>query len=451
MQINTVHTYLSRIGCLVAAGLLCAVSSFAAWQAGVARVDITPSHPIWMGGYAARTHVSEGVRQHIFVKALALKDETGAVTVLVTSDLLGFPGEVSAPIFSRVQQRFGLPRERVAVNSSHTHSAPVVGHMLSPAYPYGEAEIKVVRAFTTKLQDQTVEAIGDAIQNLSPAEVSFEQGFAGVAVNRRRVGHRDYPGPVEQDVPVLAIRAPDHTVRAIVFGYACHNTVLDDYQINGDWAGYAQARLEKDNPSAVAMFVQDCGADANPLPRHSVELAEHYGDTVAIAVDQVLNAKMRPVEGPITAAFVSVDLPFQKAPSREELESRIHGKNVLEQRHARLMLQILDRDGKLPDHHSYPIQVWKFGKDMTFIALGGEVVVDYSLRFKRKYGFDNLWVAGYSNDVFAYIPSLRVLKEGGYEGGGAMIAYGQPAPFTPAVEEIVAKGVDSLMTQVGQK
>ena len=280
-----------------------------AWHASTLRHHI-PSG--WED--AARTHVSEGVRQHIFVKALALKDETGAVTVLVTSDLLGFPGEVSAPIFSRVQQQFGLPRERVVLNSSHTHSAPVVGHMLSPAYPYGEAEIRVVRAFTTKLQDQTVEAIGKAIQNLSPAEVSFEQGFAGVAVNRRRVGHRDYPGPVEQDVPVLAIRAPDHTVRAIVFGYACHNTVLDDYQINGDWAGYAQARLEKDNPSAIAMFVQDCGADANPLPRHSVELAEHYGDTVAIAVDQVLNAKMRPVNGPITAAFVSVDLPFKRRP-----------------------------------------------------------------------------------------------------------------------------------------
>jgi hypothetical protein len=112
------------------------------------------------------------------------------------------------------------------------------------------------------------------------------------------------------------------------------------------------------------------------------------------------------------------------------------------------MLQILDRDGKLPDHHSYPIQVWQFGKDMTFIALGGEVVVDYSLRFKRKYGFDTLWVAGYSNDVFAYIPSLRVLQEGGYEGGGAMIAYGQPAPFTSEVEEIVAQGVDALVTRV---
>ena len=450
MQINRVRAHLPRFGYVVAGGLLCAVSSFAAWQAGAARIDITPSQPIWMGGYAARTHPSEGIRQHIFVKALALKDETGVVTVLVTSDLLGFPGEVSAPIFSRVQQQFGLPRERVVLNSSHDHSAPVVGHMLSPAYPYDEAEMKVVRAFTTKLQDQVVEAIGKAIQNLAPAELSFEQGFAGVAVNRRRVGHRDYPGPVEQDVPVLAIRAPDNTLRAIVFGYACHNTVLDDYQINGDWAGYAQAELDKQYPSALAMFVQDCGADANPLPRRSVELAEHYGETIATAVDQALHAKMRPVQGPLTAAFVSVDLPFQKPPSRQELENRTHSKNGLLQRHAQLMLQILDRDGQLPDHHSYPIQVWQFGKDMTFIALGGEVVVDYSLRFKRKYGFDKLWVAGYSNDVFAYIPSLRVLQEGGYEGGGAMIAYGQPAPFTSEVEEIVAQGVDSLMTRVQQ-
>ena len=245
MKIKIVRLNLLRIGSILATGLFFAMSCSAAWQAGVARVDITPTQPVWMGGYAARTHPSEGARQHIFVKALALKDDTGAVTVLVTSDLLGFPGDVSAPIFSRVQQRFGLPRERVVLNSSHTHSAPVVGNMLSPAYPYDEGEIKVVKAFTAKLQTQVVEVIGEAIQNMAPAELSFEQGLAGVAVNRRRVGHREYPGPVEQDVPVLAVRAPDNTLRAIVFGYACHNTVLDDYQINGDWPMTRKRRLRK--------------------------------------------------------------------------------------------------------------------------------------------------------------------------------------------------------------
>ena len=437
-----------RIARIIATGFLCAASSLASWQAGVARVDITPTEPIWLGGYAARTHPSEGVRQHIYVKALALKDQTGAVTVLVTSDLLGMPGEVSAPIFEQVRRQFGLPRERVVLNSSHTHSAPVVGHMLSPAYPYSEADRQLISAFTSKLQNQVIEVIGKAIQTLAPAELAFEQGFAGVAVNRRRMGHREFPGPVDQDVPVLAVLSPDHTVRAIIFGYACHNTVLDDYQINGDWAGYAQADLENRYPSALAMSVQDCGADANPLPRRSVQLAERYGEIIAAAVDQVLHAKMRPIQGPLAAAFTNIDLRFEKAPSRQELEARAASQEGLTQRHARLMLQTFDRDGRLPDHHSYPIQAWRFGSELTFLALGGEVVVDYSLRFKRKYGFDKLWVAGYSNDVFAYIPSLRVLQEGGYEAGGAMIAYGQPAPFTSDVEELVAQGVDSLLQRL---
>jgi hypothetical protein len=74
--------------------------------------------------------------------------------------------------------------------------------------------------------------------------------------------------------------------------------------------------------------------------------------------------------------------------------------------------------------------------------------VDYSLRFKHQYGADNLWVAGYSNDVFAYIPSLRVLREGGYEGGGAMLAYGQPAPFAWAVEETIAEKVDEVVKRL---
>ena len=111
----------------------------AAWQAGVARVDITPTEPIWLAGYGARTHSSEGIRQHIFAKALALQDDQGSLTVLVSSDLLGFPRAVADPIAARVQKKFGLPRERLLLNSSHTHSAPVIGDMLRPAYPFGDA------------------------------------------------------------------------------------------------------------------------------------------------------------------------------------------------------------------------------------------------------------------------------------------------------------------------
>ena len=118
----------------------------------------------------------------------------------------------------------------------------------------------------------------------------------------------------------------------------------------------------------------------------------------------------------------------------------------MNRRYAELMLQKL-KGGSLPDHHSYPIQAWQLG-NLTFLTLGGEVVVDYALRFRKQYGFDNLWVAGYTNDVFAYIPTVRVLQEGGYEGGGAMVPYGQPGPFTTDVEEQIARKVDELMKVV---
>lgn len=431
--------------------LLCAFAVAAAegpWKAGVAQVVITPREPIWLAGYAARTKPSEGVLMDIHAKALALQDSTGKVSVLVAAEILGFTRRMSDEIAQRVQHKYGVPRERLVLSATHTHSGPVTGQLLRPAYTLDAAQSEVVRRYTAWLLDQVVEVVGKAIADLAPARLEFEQGLAGFAVNRRRVGARGRPIVVDQDVPVLAVRSAEGNLRAVVFLYACHNTVLADYLINGDYAGFAQEALEKEYPGATALFVAGCGADANPLPRRSVELARMYGHILAAAVREVLSGKMKPLEGPLEAAFEHVDLPFQAPPSRQEFQARLSDKDPLRRNHARQMLEILDREGRLPDRYPYPIQVWQFGRQLTWIVLAGEVVADYALRFKREYGPDSTWVAAYSNDVFAYIPSLRVLKEGGYEGGGAMIAYGQPAPFRAAVEEIVAEKVDELVARL---
>jgi hypothetical protein len=415
------------------------------WKAGAARVDITPTEPIWMAGYGARTRPSEGVRQKIWVKALALEDDTGAKSVLVTSDLLGFDREMARHVAEQALAKYSLTRDRLAINSSHTHSGPVTSTLLRPAYPYDQAQDVVVQRYTKKLLDQVVGVIGAAMAALEPASLSFGQGNAGFAANRRRVTLRHLPGPVDHDVPVLAVRTPDGRLRAVVFGYACHATALSDYQINGDWPGYAQAAIENANAGATALFVTGAGADANPLPRRTVELAERYGATLAEAVSQVLGGKMAPVAGPLKTAFDTVDLAFAEIPSREELQGRVAKGNEAARRHAQYLLDRMTPDGKLWDRYPYPIQVWQFGKSLKMVILGGELVVDYSLRLKALYGWTNTWVAGYSNDVFAYIPSLRVLKEGGYEGGGAMIPYGQPGAFHPAVEETIVDKVEQLV------
>jgi hypothetical protein len=425
--------------------LLLAPGLLADWKAGVAKTDITPDGPIWLAGFGARTKPSEGVMHPIYVKALALQDESGATSVLVTSDLLGFSRVMADFVAREALSKFGLPRERLAINSSHTHSAPVTDNVLRPAYPYDAAQQQVIDRYTAKLLPQVVATIGSAIKDLSPAAISFEQGLAGFAVNRRRVGHREYPGPVDHDVPVLRVAGSDGKLRAVVFGYACHATSLSNYQVNGDWPGFAQDEVERAHAGAVALFVAGCGADANPLPRRTVELSKGYAKILAAAVDLVLEGKMKPVTGPLRAVFETVDLPFQQAPTREELQARLNDARL--RSHARFLLGVLDREGKLADRYPYPVQVWRFGKDLLWIFLGGEVVADYSLRLKKQYGWDNIWVSGYSNDVMAYIPSLRVLKEGGYEGGGAMIPYGQPASFRGPVEEIIIDKTAELVAR----
>ncbi len=90
----------------------------------------------------------------------------------------------------------------------------------------------------------------------------------------------------------------------------------------------------------------------------------------------------------------------------------------------------------------------QFGKDLTLVALGGEVLVDYALRLKRELGADKLWVVAYANDVFAYIASRRVLGEGGYEAETSMIYYGQPGPWAPAVEDTLVTKVHQLVKKV---
>lgn len=431
--------------------LVCASTLPASWQAGAAAVSLTPDESIWMAGYAARDRPSQSVRQAIHAKALALRDTAaGTTSVLVTLDLVGIRRNMAEEIAARITARHAIPRERILFNASHTHSAPLTGEaatsyryrMGAQPGPYLAAIDRYTQALPAKIET----AIDQAIAALAPATLHFEQGLAGFAVNRRRVGHRDFPGPVDHDVPVLAIRTPAGALRAVVFGYACHSTVMSDYAISGDYPGYAQAALEKRHPGAVALFVQGAGADQNPLPRRKVEHLERYGATLADAVDEVLAGKMRPVEAPLHAALEFTPLPFAAPPSREQYEGRLASKDELERLHARRMLDTLARDGRIVDTVLCPIQAWRFGDAFTLLALAGELVVDYSLRFKKQYGWERTWVAGYSNDVFGYIPSARVLREGGYEGGEAFRFSAFPGAFAADVEDRVAAGVERVMS-----
>lgn len=442
-----------------AAGVgLASARSFAAheeWKAGFAAAPITPGNSMWMGGYASRTEPSEGVAQELHAKALALEDQYGARAVLVTTDLLGLPAAVSRNIAMRAGKQFNLARDRLLLSSSHTHCGPVVSGILKIAYPMNAEQEADVEAYTIGLEDKIVKLIGQSLKTLQPALLSFGHAEADFAVNRRVKTASGYAngvnkdGPVDHDVPILRIDDKRGKLKGLVFGYACHNTAAKAWQqFNGDYAGFAQARLEEQHPGATALFIAGCAGDANPQPRGTLDHARQHGDELAAAVEGTLSRPFAPFGGPLKTAYEEFPVAFGVLPSRDELQTQLQKGDAPHQKWAAAMLKILDRDGHLPAEHAYPLTVWQFGRDLTLIALAGEVVVDYDLRLKKEFGPGKLWVAAYCNDVFAYIPSLRILNEGGYEGGGSMVYYGQPCPFAPAIEETIIGKVHELVRRV---
>ncbi|MCP4785653.1 MAG: hypothetical protein GY903_04540 [Fuerstiella sp.] len=428
------------------------------WKAGVASEIVTPSHPMWMAGYASRNKPSEGKTHDLFVKAVALQSADGSRMVFVTSDLISVPRPIRDTLEKQVAEKFGLLPEELMINCSHTHCGPEIRTTRWSLDGLPPERLQLATEYVDFLQRTLLKVVGDALADTSPAKVSYCRARCGFAMNRRTpspTGFRNFPnpdGPVDHDVPVLRIDTPEGKLRAVMFGYACHNTTLSFYNFCGDYAGFAQQYLEDAHPGVTALFVLGCGGDQNPYPRRTLPLAEQHGRSLSNAVETALETKAKPLPAQIQSAIDMATVEYQRPPSREELLQRAKSTNKYDQLHAERLLKQLETEGQLRQQYKCPVQVIRFGNDLTLIALPGETVVDYSLRLKNELSTGDgsgpsVWVAGYSNDVFAYVPSRRVLLEGGYEAGGAMrymTTVLQHGPFTPTVEERIVSKVHEL-------
>lgn len=442
---------------LVVVPMLCAAGVCGAeMKAGVAKVEITPTTPVWMSGYGARTHPSEGVLVPLWAKALALESSRTRRIVIVTIDVVGIPRTVGEEVASRAHQQYGLDRSQLLMNCSHTHGGPMIwpNTMNLPGITPEEQQKLIVYSHT--FIDALVKVVGDALHDLAPVNISYGEGSVGFAMNRRLptpAGYKNSPypdGPVDHRVPVLKITDLSGKIRAILFAYACHNTTLggDIYQFSGDYAGFSQAALEQEHSGAIALFMILCGADQNPYPRGTVALARQHGNELAAAVDKVLAGSMTPVNGPVTSAFRLIELRLAPR-SRADFENELKSKVPAEVRRAQLMLKAID-SGRQIDQVPYPVEAVRFGHSLTILALGGEVVVDYALRVQREYKGEPVITAGYCNDVMSYIPSARVLREGGYEVSDSMPYYSLAGPYASDVEDRVFAAIHQVMARVGR-
>jgi hypothetical protein len=415
-----------------------------AMEVGVAQVDITPDYPVRLHGFGGRRAESEGVTQRIWAKALAIGDPQLGPAVLITADNLGVSDEITRTIAERLAGKVGLKRERLSITASHSHTAPMLKGVAPTIFgteipSEHQAHIdRYTREFTDKLEQAALAAIRD----IRPGRLFWGMGLAKFAINRRTAG-----GPVDHDLPVLVVRDPGEQVRAIYFSYACHCVTLSHNKISGDWLGYALEQVQAKFPGAVALASVGCGADSNPrsgVTGAKVEIASEQGQQIATEVARLLNGRLTLLTNRPQTRLARIELPFAPARTRAEWEARARSKDAVGHQ-ARVSLARLDQGQSLPTQIDYPVQTWLFGDQLAMVFLPGEVVVDYSLRLKRELARERIWVNAYANDSPCYIPSERVLQEGGYEGGDAMIYYDQPQKLAPGLEQ---KIVDAVRAQI---
>ncbi len=362
------------------------------------------------------------------------------------------------------------------------------------------------KELTDKLVDVVEKAI--ASQRPGHLSYGFgEAGFAmnrRALANGKWSGFGEVPdGPTDKRVPVLAAHDVEGKLIAVLANYACHCTTEtgEFNQISGDWAGFAADMLETDHPGAMALIAIGCGADANPSPRGTHEQAKVHGKTIADEVTRILasgrasalrdhaqpsplpraggegqgegaasdlqpasstsspliwpsatfspdlggEGTLRIINPSILCNMARIDLPLGPIPSRETWEQQAKEAGVTGSR-ARYFLQMLDEGKPIPTTiPNYPVQTWCFGDDLAMVFLGGEVVVDYSIRMNDMFDSDRLWINAYSNDVPCYIASARVLREGGYECDSSMLYYRRPTRLAPEAEDVLCDAVQKIM------
>lgn len=422
------------------------------WKSGTSKTIITPEKAMWMAGYGHRNQPAQGKYSDLWLKVLALEDRNGNQVLLITSDILGFPKKLSDNIRAQIYRKFGLTKAQVILNSSHTHSGPVLEDALYDIYPLDEEQRTTISTYSQNLTETVIQLAGQALEDMSPSTIYHGTGVARFQVNRRNNNEKEVgnltelKGPNDHAVPVIKVVNEKNEITAVVFGYACHPTVLDHYYWSADYPGYAQEALEEKYQGAVAFFFQGAGGDQNPLPRRSLPLANQYGKTLAAAVERILEEEMTQLEPNLAFDYREIYLELNGPPAKSALEKMIKEQTGYMKRWAERILASTENGDVLPNQYPYPLQIWKIG-DQPIFNMGGEVTVGYANRLKEKYG-PNIFVMAYSNDVMGYIPTELILEEGGYEGNSSQMVYGLPNTWKKGLENQILETFDQMAAKL---
>ncbi|WP_282937351.1 neutral/alkaline non-lysosomal ceramidase N-terminal domain-containing protein [Paenibacillus sp. RC67] len=418
---------------------------------GSAKVDITPTKPVPLAGFAHRTGPFELIAHPLYVRIHCLEQSDGSgsktTVLLVSADLIWWGTDLVKKLTPQLKKRYGF--QTVLLHATHTHSGPQTSDCFTDALGKSDPD------YLEELEHRLLQGIEQSLQTMEPVTMERGVGQCLIGVNRRKEidGHIEMApnvkGPVDPEVTVIRFHSLSGWTKGLFVHYTCHPTTTGDNEISSEYCGVALDRIEQSlGSNVVGAFLQGCCGDIRPelvnddefYRGHRMEV-ERFGSWLS---EEVLRINSMPMDELPSADLQSktlvVPLPFQSVPSLNELKEQADQTDIYGE-WARLLLHQPERL-----QESIPLEITRLdlAEELSLVAFNAEMVVDYGFLVKKA-SQGKVLPLGYTNGMIGYVPTVTQLVQGGYESQGSVPYFALPSPFASQVESIICSALSQVI------
>lgn len=429
----------------------------------VAKTAITPAMPVFLAGFASRDYKSAQVHDPIHVKTVLL--EANKRLLILAFDLIGGDRNFIKSLKGALFRHFGFGADEVLINFSHTHcSLYVTGDdpdlslrrgyysIDQEKWPEKQHELDYAPdiAYYRFVEQAVVRSVARCLEELAEGELELAAGSSDVGVCRRLVQDGavlwgpDPDAATDKALTVLRLSDTQGRCKGLLFSYGCHPTSIVSESLSAEFVGAACAVLEERYPGCTAVFLQGCGGEivaaktfGNGGKARGFAEMQEIGDDLAGDVCRIAgNAVFRKIRCAFHTRLDEVKLYTQPTPLAAFTSVMLSpGSSEYQKQNAARVIEAVDTGSAL-QHLPMYIAVWELDADTRLVALEGEIPSGYGLMTKALFPRTDTIVLGYTNGVFTYVPTRRILDEGGYEAEAYMY-HGFRGPFVPEIEDII--------------
>ncbi len=424
---------------------------------GIARADITPPFPTTMGGYAARQDHFDRVNDPLSAEVLILENN-GARLVIVTADLITFEDEQAVDLRHQIAEITKTSAECVLLNASHTHGGPEMRD--KAVYFRSSRDTSSSSRYRQWLQQQLLDAVAQAAQNLAPGSLWLGCGKTAVNMNRRLerngeiVNAPNPDGPVDDRLQVLALRNQEGQIRALGIRLSCHPVATGaQHLITADFPGaFKKACADALGADVMPFFLQGAGGDMRPAAASAGDRWRQLDHAELPAIGrQLLHETLavlhqphgleQVIPGAFRGAYVEAEAPCERLyTTREDFVKLQQDGPPHYAFYPTRALARLDAGLTIPDRVKIGVQTLWLNDDLAIIGIQGEVLIGLGEYVEKSLLPKKAILLGYCNGCVSYLPDSHEVKRGGYEQMGYLYSI-WTGPYKPGLEKTIAKAV----------